>query len=100
MLVRKMTRPVRARISCSEVVRLLLVVLARVASDFGGGGSGMNVAGRICIDEPSRDSVVEERTVFGDVTRRTEIEMSVMAADSIRRKEDRSGIVNLNDCFA
>lgn len=71
---------------------MVLGVRASVARDGGGGGSGMKVAGRMCIDAPRRDRVAEERIDIGDVIKRTDIAIIVMAADSIRRNDDRSGI--------
>lgn len=96
--VRKMIIAVRARSSCSDVVRVVFTVLANVDSDGGGGGSGMNVAGRMCIEEPRRDTVVEERIVLGDETKSAEMAMRVMAAASIKRNEDRSAMPDLGDC--
>ena len=71
---------------------MVLGVRASVAREGGGGGSGMKVAGRMCIDAPRRDRVAEERTDIGEVTKRAEIAIIVTAADSIKRKDDRSGM--------
>lgn len=103
-----MTRPSRDMSSRSDAVRVVffvrnnevsgLMVVDSFEERCERGGSGMNVAGRMCIELPSRDRVVEVRTVVGEVMRSRLNAKRRIAEDCIRRKEEMNGMFAMKFC--
>lgn len=94
------TKPKRARSSRSEVVKDFLGRTRGTKKgllDWSCGAvlsedceSGMYEAGRTCMDEPRRATVLEVSTVAGEKTRRAERETRRLPRVCIRRPEERS----------